>query len=206
MEADRIKWNERFGSDELVLGESPSPFLVREMERLLHLAPGRRALDIACGEGCNSIFLARHGFRVTGLDISDVGIAKAERQALTEGLEIDFRRVDLDGWRIGEQYDLIINSNFLLRALIPEEVRALAPGGLLLFASILESPRILTARNPEFFLRYGELGRIFVAFEGEILFNEESKEGEEMPTARVLFRKAGQGLGIFNITEHPPLP
>ena len=188
MEEDRIKWNERFGSEESFLGERPSPSLAREKERILRLAPGRRALDIACGEGRNSIFLARHGFRVTGLDISDVGIAKAGRKAQAEGLEIDFHRVDLEDWRIGEEYDLIINFNFLLRPLIPEEVRALAPGGLLLFDTILESPQLLATRNPDFFLRYGELERIFGAYEGEIVFSEEIKE-EEMPTARLLFRK-----------------
>jgi tellurite methyltransferase len=189
MEADRIKWNERFGAEHSLLGERPSPFLASEMERLLRLAPGRRALDIACGEGRNSIFLARHGFRVAGIDISDVGIAKAERRARAEGLEIDFRRTDLDGWQSDGQYDLLLNFNFLLRPLIPEEVRALAPGGLLLFDTILESPQLLATRNPDFFLRHGELERTFQAFEGEILFSEEIREGK-MPTARLLFRKA----------------
>ena len=190
MEEDRIKWNERFGSENSFLGERPSPFLAREMERLLRLAPGRRALDIACGEGRNSIFLARHGFRVTGIDISDVGIAKAVLQARAEGMEIDFRRMDLEGWQIDGLYDLLLHCNFLLRPLIPEEVRALAPGGLLLFDTILESPQLLATHNPDFFLRYGELERTFQAFKGEILFSEELRE-EEMPTARLLFRKEG---------------
>jgi len=190
VEADRIKWNERFGSEDSFLGERPSPFLAQEMERILRLAPGRRALDVACGEGRNSIYLARHGFRATGLDISDVGIAKAEGQARAEGLEIDFHRVDLEGWRIGEQYDLIINFNFLLRGLIPEEVGALTPGGLLLFDTILESPQLLATHNPDFFLHYAELERIFATFDGEVLFSEEIREAE-MPTARLLFRKAG---------------
>jgi 2-polyprenyl-3-methyl-5-hydroxy-6-metoxy-1,4-benzoquinol methylase len=158
------------------------------MERLLRLAPGRRALDIACGEGRNSIFLARHGFRVTGIDISDAGIAKAERLALAERLEIEFRRMDLDGWQTDGQYDLLLNFNFLLRPLIPEEVRALAPGGLLLFDTILEPPQLPATHNPDFFLRYGELERTFQTYGGEILFSEESREGE-MPTARLLFRK-----------------
>ncbi|KAB0665806.1 methyltransferase domain-containing protein [Oryzomonas japonica] len=190
METDRIKWNQRFGVADAYQGGHPSPFLEREIERILRLAPGRRALDLACGEGRNSIFLARHGFRVTGLDISDVGIARGERQARAEGLEIDFRRQDLEGWHIGEEYDLIVNVNFLLRPLIPEEVGALAPGGLLLFDTILESPQLLATHNPDFFLRHGELERIFGAFEGEVLFSEEIREGD-MPTARVLFRKAG---------------
>ena len=190
MESDRIKWNERFGSEDSLLGEGPSPFLAAEIERILRLAPGRRALDIACGEGRNSIFLAKSGFRVTGIDISDAGIAKAERRARAEGLEIDFLRMDLDGWQADGEYDLVLNFNFLLRPLIPEEVRALTPGGLLLFDTILESPKLLASHNPDYFLRFGELERTFQAFGGEILFSEEDREGE-MPTARLLFRKEG---------------
>jgi 2-polyprenyl-3-methyl-5-hydroxy-6-metoxy-1,4-benzoquinol methylase len=188
METDRIKWNRRFDSQPFFLGINASPFLQREIERVKRLAPGNRALDVACGEGRNSIFLARHGFATTGLDISDIGIAKAQQLARDSGLSVDFRRVDLDGYRIAEQYDLILNFNFLLRSLIPQEVGALAPGGVLMFDTILESPQLLETHNPDYFLRYGELERIFGAYRGEILFSEESSEGE-MPTARLLFRK-----------------
>lgn len=189
MEADRIKWNRRFSSEPLFLGGNASPFLQREIERVKRLAPGKRALDVACGEGRNSIFLARHGFVTTGLDISDIGIEKAQRLAQDSGLSVEFRRVDLEGYRIAEQYDLILNFNFLLRSLIPHEVGALAAGGLLLFDTILESPQLLENRNPDYFLRHGELVRLFGTYQGEILFSEESTEGE-MPTARLLFRKS----------------
>jgi len=187
MESDRIKWNQRFGSKKAYHGERPSPFLAREIDRILRLCPGRRALDIACGEGRNSIFLARHGFRVTGLDISDVGIARGGEWAAEQGLKVDFRRVDLDGYRIDGKFDLIINFNFLLRELIDQEVDALNPGGLLLFDTILESPSLLETHKPDYFLRHGELRKTFEAFPGEILFDEEVTTGE-FPTARLFFR------------------
>lgn len=190
MEADRIKWNRRFGSEPSYLGAKASPFLQREIERIKTLAPGKRALDIACGEGRNAVFLAQQGFSVTGLDISDTGLEKAGALARNLGLTIMFQRVDLDEYRITEQYDLILNFNFLLRSLIPEEIKALTPGGLLLFDTILESPELLATHNPDYFLRYGELERIFTAYDGEILFSEECTDGE-MPTARLLFRKKG---------------
>lgn len=188
MEADRIKWNRRFGSETTFLGTNASPFLQREIERIKLLVPGKRALDIACGEGRNSIFLAQQGFSATGLDISDTGISKAEAWARDLGLSVRFQRVDLDEYRITEQYDLILNFNFLLRSLIPNEINALAPGGLLLFDTILESPQLLATHNPDYFLRYGELERTFEQFEGQILFSEECTT-DEMPTARLLFRK-----------------
>jgi len=114
-----------------------------------------------------------------------VGIAKAERQARAEGLEIDFRRMDLDGWQIDGQYDLLLNFNFLLRPMIPEEVRALEPGGLLLFDTILESPRLLATHNPDFFLRYGELEGTFQAFGGRYYSAKRSGRRDAHGTAVV---------------------
>lgn len=188
MEADRVKWNQRFGSEDSFLGAAPSPFLVREIERIKLLAPGPMALDVACGEGRNSIFLAQHGFGVTALDVSDVGIDKGIRRAKEAGVRVDFRRQDLDGYRITEKFDLVINFNFLLRPLIPDEVDALNPGGVLVFDTILASPQLLAAHNPDYLLRRGELRRIFDAYDGTMLCAEESEQGE-MPTARLLFVK-----------------
>jgi len=47
VESDKIKWNQRFASEDTYLGERPSPFLSREIERIKRLAPGKRALDIS---------------------------------------------------------------------------------------------------------------------------------------------------------------
>ncbi len=193
MEADRIKWNNRFRSEDSFLGVRPSPFLLREIEHIKLLAPGVAALDIACGEGRNSVFLAQNGFQVTGLDISDVGLSKGVERAGHAGVVVEYKRVDLDNYRISEKYDLILNFNFLLRNLIPSEVQSLSPGGLLLFDTILESPQLLAAHNPAYFLRRGELVSIFGEYCGEILFSEESDTGD-MPTARLLFRKSYESL------------
>jgi tellurite methyltransferase len=193
MKADITKWNRRFESQDTYLGERPSPFLSAEIERIRRAAPGKRALDIACGEGRNSVFLAQQGFQVTGLDISDVGLEKAGRRAAEAGVVVDFIRVDLDEYRFTGQFDLIINFNFLLRGLIPDEVEALSLGGLLIIDTIMESPHLLATHNPAYFLRKGELQRICEGLPGEILFYEELS-GDEMPTARVLFRKAELNL------------
>lgn len=69
----RAHWDERYGTAELIWKADPNRFLVEELEGL---APGR-ALDIACGEGRNAIWLASMGWEVTGVDFSAVGLAKA---------------------------------------------------------------------------------------------------------------------------------
>jgi len=189
VEEDRIKWNQRFTSDDSYLGERPSPFLQREINRIRQLVPGKRALDIACGEGRNSIFLAQNGFEVTALDISDVGLAKAARQAEENAVVIDFKRVDLDSYQFSEKFDLILNFNFLLRDLIPQAVQALSPNGLLIIDTLMESNQLLSShKNPAYFLRRNELQSICKDLPGEIVLHEELP-GNELPTARILFRK-----------------
>lgn len=188
MEADRIKWNMRFESEDFFLGDRPSPFLAREIERIKTLVPGSAALDVACGEGRNSLFLAQHGFRVVGLDISDAGLAKGRNRAIAMRMDIDFRRVDLDTYTLKESYDLILNFNFLNRELIPTEVACLNPGGVLLFDTIMASEKLLQSHDPSYLLHPGELNILFDTTEGEILFSEESDSGD-IPTARILFRK-----------------
>ena len=189
MEENRIKWNKRFESKDSFLGARPSPFLVQEIGRIKLLSPGPDALDVACGEGRNSVYLAQHGFRVVGLDISDVGLAKGQDRAQAKGVDVDFRRVDLDDYLIGGTFDLVLNFNFLLRKLIPSEVAVLKPGGLLFFDTIMASEQPLQPHNPDYLLQPGELHKIFEAFDGDILFSEEVCGGE-IQTARLLFRKS----------------
>src|SRR5215211_7845992 len=75
-ESDREKWNARFREQRQLA--SPSPFLL-ELDGIL---PRRgRALDVAGGAGRHAIWLARRGLEVTLVDISDVALDIARRQA-----------------------------------------------------------------------------------------------------------------------------
>ncbi len=56
--------------------------------------PGTRVLDIGCGAGTNSLFLARAGFRVSGVDLAPRAIEAARRRARSLGLQVDFRAED----------------------------------------------------------------------------------------------------------------
>lgn len=187
MEKDRIKWNGRYAGEGFFLGPNPSRFLEERIESVEALLPGRKALDIACGEGRNSIFLARRGFSVTGIDISEEGLEKARRWASAEGLDIRFIRADLEGYEFSEKYDLILNFNFLLRDLVPKMVAALNPGGVIVFDTILDTPTLVGHHNKAFLLRRGELREIFMRLPGKILYDEEFPEGPT-PCAKLIFQ------------------
>jgi tellurite methyltransferase len=185
---DRAKWNERYAAAGLYLGRSPSRFLADNIALIKELAPGIKALDIACGEGRNSIFLARNGFDVAGIDISEEGLAKAEQWAKAEELVVDFRCIDLETFAFSESYGLIINFNFLLRGLVPLLVDALNPGGVIVFDTIMDYPTLEGFHNRGYLLQPGELQEIFTPFKGEILLYEELPFGPS-PTARLIFHK-----------------
>jgi 2-polyprenyl-3-methyl-5-hydroxy-6-metoxy-1,4-benzoquinol methylase len=170
------------------MGLAPSRFLAERIEHLSSLSPGRKALDIACGEGRNSIFLAHHGFQVTAVDISDRGVEKGRLRMEAEGVSVDFRVVDLEEYEIAEQYDLIVNINFLLRELIPKSVAALKPGGVFLFETILDSPKLPGVHTKNYLLQTGELRQLFTREAGTILEYAEFPD-VETPTARILFQK-----------------
>lgn len=66
-------WDERYSGSSAVWSGNPNPQLVAEAAGL---APGR-ALDIGCGEGADSLWLAGRGWQVTAVDFSQVALRKA---------------------------------------------------------------------------------------------------------------------------------
>ena len=129
----REDWDARYAAVENLWAVKPNRFLVAEVS---DLRPGR-ALDVACGEGQNAIWLATLGWDVTGVDYSDVAIAKAKARAEREGVRAEFIRADLVEYEPQHSaYDLVA----ILYLHIPSSeraavhakaARALAPGGTL---------------------------------------------------------------------------
>jgi tellurite methyltransferase len=184
------KWNERYKTEEFVLGTKPAQFLETNIDFIESLTPGRKAFDIACGEGRNSIFLAKRGFDVTGVDISETGLLKARKWMEQEHLQIKFCYANLEEYEFTETYDLIINFNFLLRDLFPKAVAALNPNGVLVIDTLLDSPFVPTTHKKEFLLRPDELNSIFANFPGTI-FRHEERLHDPVTTGKLIFRKAG---------------
>ena len=135
-------WDDRYSGHRHVWSGRPNPHLVGEAG---DLDPGR-AIDVGCGEGADAIWLARHGWEVTGADVSPVGLERAAQNAAEAGDEIArrivWRQVDLfsEGWvPLGEFH--LVSSQYLH---LPPDVRArsvqrladaVAPGGHLLLAA-----------------------------------------------------------------------
>jgi SAM-dependent methyltransferase len=134
---DHASWEERYRGAPALWSGRANPSLVAESAGL----PPGRALDVGCGEGGDVLWLAGRGWRVTGLDWSEVALARAAEHAAAAGLteRVEWVRGDVDDWQPpAEAYDLV-SAHFLhptadrRRPLVARLAAAVAPGGTLLW-------------------------------------------------------------------------
>jgi len=133
---DADAWNARYSGTELVWGTEPNRFVAAE---LADLPPGR-ALDVACGEGRNAIWLAGRGWQVTGVDFSAAGLDRAMRLAAGAGVadRVSFQLGDVvTGPLPAGPFDAVVVAYLQLegprrRAALRLAAAAVAPAGTLL--------------------------------------------------------------------------
>jgi SAM-dependent methyltransferase len=89
-------WNNRFATPQYIYGEAPNVF-VAEMASQIPAGP---VLCLAEGEGRNAVHLATLGHRVTAVDQSEAGLAKARRLAAARGVELETIIADLGNFTI----------------------------------------------------------------------------------------------------------
>lgn len=161
---DQLKWDQLHARGG---GPEDAAELLRYVIESGHwpIASGR-ALDIACGKGRNACYLAQKGFAVTGLDISPVALAEAQRNAIARSLQIDWQQADLENHRLAENgFDFIVNVNYLQRSLLPQIKRALKIGGAVVFETyLIDQQRVGHPKNPDYLLRHNELIKSFSDF------------------------------------------
>jgi SAM-dependent methyltransferase len=129
-------WDDRYSTAEYLFGTEPAAFLTKHRHLL---TSGSTALVVGDGEGRNSVFLAELGLRVTAMDISSVGVAKARRLAEQRGVSVDLRVADILDWEWEpDAYDFVVA--VFIQFLDPRQrsrvfdglQRTLRPGGRLL--------------------------------------------------------------------------
>lgn len=129
---DRHAWDERYRAKDLPWGVDPNDFLVAAAG---DLTPGS-ALDLACGQGRNAVWLAARGWRVTAVDWSEVGLSQGRQLAAAAGVSVDWKAADLLTWTPTGSFDLVIVVYLQIPGAERREVwrgaaAAVAPGGRL---------------------------------------------------------------------------
>jgi SAM-dependent methyltransferase len=131
---DSQQWDERYSGTEFEWTTRPNQFVASE---LADLPPGR-ALDLAAGEGRNTVWLAGRGWRVTAVDFSRVGLEKGRKLSAARGVDeahVDWIVADLRDYEPErDAYDLVLIAYLqvspVLRAtVLARAAAALTPGG-----------------------------------------------------------------------------
>jgi tellurite methyltransferase len=158
VDKDREKWDARYRNN--LAGAEPSAIL----KKYWSLSSCGKALDIACGNGRNSIFLAEKGYFVDAVDISTIAANHLEGR----NSKINVICTDLDTWAIPQdRYELIVNIRFLDRRLFAMIHNGLRLGGVLIFESFMDG------ENDKYCLKQNELLRVFQSF--RIVYYEEKE-------------------------------
>ena len=159
---DKEKWNTKYNCDDFITGKEPSNWL----ESNANLLNGKgRALDIAAGEGRNSVFAASLGYEVLCMDISDIALAKAKTLAKENNVDIKTLSADLDNSLLpGNEYDLVICFNFLERKLFPEIKKTLKSNGILVYETFTTDYLKYSNFKKQWVLEHNELLQAFEDF------------------------------------------
>lgn len=129
------RWNDRYSQDEYAFGTEPNEYLKKQLEKL----KAGTILFPAEGEGRNSVFAAKLGWKAFAFDISAEGKNKALRLAKNNNVVIDYQVGDLPSLNYRkEQFDAIA----LIYAHFPPNIRSkyhklldnyLRKGGIIIF-------------------------------------------------------------------------
>ncbi len=186
MSDQREFWNERFGKEGYFYGIEPNLYVASHIDSL---NTPKNILFLGEGEGRNAAYAARQGHTVTALDASEIGLAKADALARSQGNSITLIHTDLEIWKPDGHYDAVLCSFLHLSEPLRSDVFAkvlsiLTPGGLFAgeFFSIHQMPRTTGGPKDETLLYTAEaLQGIFASHPCEILelgeYDTELSEG-----------------------------
>ncbi|MGY1855450.1 class I SAM-dependent methyltransferase [Modestobacter sp. SYSU DS0290] len=134
---DHASWEERYRGAPALWSGRVNPTLVAEAADL----PPGRALDVGCGEGGDALWLAGRGWQVTGLDWSEVALARAAEHAAAAGVgdRVEWVPGSFEDWQPPVAAFDLVTAHFLhptaeqRGVLLPRLAAAVAPGGTLLW-------------------------------------------------------------------------
>jgi len=162
MISDKERWNKRF--QEKPFRDYVEPII----EKYIDKAKVGKALDIACGQGRNTHFLAAKGFEVDAVDLSDYALSCIKDASNIHKIEVDLDEYNLEK----NKYDLIVNMNYLNRRFYHQIKEALKPDGVVIFETfIIAHGDFDNPQNPEYLLRKNELLHAFLTL--DIIYYEE---------------------------------
>ena len=129
------------------------------VQRWCHLATNSGdMLDLACGSGRHMQWFKQQRFQTTGVDRDPQALLLASQHGDVVQADLENAPWPLMSGGQVRQFDVVVVTNYLWRALFPVLLQSLAPGGLLLYETFaLGHENVGRPARPDFLLRPGEL-------------------------------------------------
>lgn len=184
MKTDREKWDRRYDQKDHGL-PVPDPLLVTYKS----LLGSGRALDLACGQGASSLFVARLGYTVDAVDVSFKALTRLRSEAVRHHLPVNCAVADLDDFPLPTAlYDLVMVFSFFSLSIISPIRECLKSGGILFYSTFNHRhTSIKPGFNPAYLVPPGGLGQFFPEF--DMIVNE-LDAGDERNLSRLIARKS----------------
>lgn len=180
---DKTRWNSKHQNAPMPM--NPSAIVMKYANQTVNT----KALDIACGIGRNTHYLAKLGYEIDAVDISDYALSQIKHSKKIHTIEADLTKYTITP----NHYDLILNINYLERKLFPSIMTGLKEGGILIFETFITAHEegYHNPSNPDFLLYSNELPTIFCDL--TTLFYEERDDqnmyGEKVKIASYVGKK-----------------
>lgn len=154
-----------------------------------------RLIDVACGKGRNGLFLANRGLAVTFADRSEASLAEvsealnaSESESNSDTWQIDLESPDINPFE-NKQFSAALVFRYLHRPLLPHLMKAIIPGGIVIYETFtLENKQFGRPNNPQFLLQSGELENWFNEWE-TLHYFEGILSGPDRAVAQIVCRK-----------------
>jgi SAM-dependent methyltransferase len=189
-------WDARYAAEPTLWGAEPNRFV---RERVAGSEPGR-AVDLACGNGRNALWLARRGWQVAGVDISGVALEQATKRSAELGSPVVWEQADARSWAPPQPVDLILVA--YLHLPVTELIAVLSAAG----EHLTPTGRLLYIGHSRTNLTHGFGGPSDPGVLAEIADLAAAAAGLAVRELAHLFRPTEQGDAIDIVLDATPWP
>jgi len=158
-----------------------------------------KGIDLACGAGRDSIFMAVDGWDMTAVDYIPSALLRVNSLAENNHCKVKTIELDLEKVKLHDDqspfpttwqgyYDLVIVSRYLHRPLLKHIDRLLKPSGFIVYQTFLEGcEKFGSPKNPRYLLKYGELANFFAGY--KIFYDQLERLSDGRPTNAFIAQK-----------------
>lgn len=187
---DALIWDERYANDTRWRNlRSPRNLLTAHQELLPR---NGLVLDAACGTTPTGLHLARQGWQVIALDVSNAALRIAQSEVQKDALPVSFALMDMSNpWLPANRFDVVLNFYYLSRPLLSTYRRSIKHGGLLFFETFVREDALTEVDgNPHHYLEPNELKSSFADW--NIIHYKETQRASRSSERRNRSRRIAQ--------------